>query len=617
MIAGHIEQDLTPSIISIKNQLNKGIIGIRKKENKQKFNQIIKGDELYIFARDFGLFAKITFKSKPEFVEVKDKYTDTFKYETKEGYIIWTKSEFPNECYEKYVPVENSEISPEEILLSIFRNNLKEKQRELIKEGLTEIDQNIIHLLKKHYINIPADICKSDPNTLEFLFNSFYINDEADPHIYENLMGNKSPAIIKVFKFLYACDLFKKNPNGNETLEKHLDELYRDHSPISNTFLFKIMANLKVLGILNEKPSANDDNKNSSSYLCHGEGELSMIQFYEKIIRYAHNHEPVLIYGHTGTGKTLVAKQIHYYYKKFIGKEKHCEFKNCNLTTLAKDHLEATLFGYPKGAFTGATNDTAGVFVPSDWNRKNNGKCHQDVVFIDEAAELPINIQNALLKVVEDKKFYRFNEQTSPKSFEGKIVFATNKRLDSLVEQGKFKFDLLHRINVFKLETQPLYGNRKLIEMILERHCGTKVFDPEALEMFHVCEWNGNIRELKNVCINVNALDNIYIFKQDLEGKLPDPLKKNFLKDTENLFNNYNTIESFEEEFITPMAVYFLQKFLIEKKKQFLKTSKSAENRKGRRSGYLSHIIRDPNTSNMNRYLKNLGVDPDPEISDE
>lgn len=200
---------------------------------------------------------------------------------------------------------------------------------------------------------------------------------------------------------------------------------------------------------------------------------------------------PLLITGETGTGKSFLAKKI--YDSSRIYKEK---FLTAHLASLKEDLLESELFGYKKGAFTGAVEGKNGYF-------KDVGS---GTLFLDEIGELSLEAQKKLLYLLEEKKFTPLGA-TQSQDFCGRIIMATNKNLKALVDQGLFREDLYYRVAIFKLELPSLRENpEQLVQSIQELLSKLKItyqrpychLSDEAFNYLLKSQWKGNFRELKN-----------------------------------------------------------------------------------------------------------------------
>jgi len=201
---------------------------------------------------------------------------------------------------------------------------------------------------------------------------------------------------------------------------------------------------------------------------------------------------PLLITGDTGSGKELIAQFMHYEVGEASG-----EYIAVNCSNMNKELFEAELFGYEKGAFTGADPKGKQGYI----QQAANG-----TLFLDEISEIDLNIQSKLLRVLETGEFYKVGGRNKQKT-QCRIVFATNKNLHDLVKKGEFREDLYYRLNIVSVEVPPLKQRREeIIPMVLffikqmnsEWSKKIKYIEAQVLKLLYAYKWPGNIRELKN-----------------------------------------------------------------------------------------------------------------------
>lgn len=217
-----------------------------------------------------------------------------------------------------------------------------------------------------------------------------------------------------------------------------------------------------------------------------------MQKIFEILPVIASSDATVLIEGPTGTGKDLLAKIIHNTSERADRK-----LIKVNCASLPDNLLESEMFGYVKGAFTGADRDKPGRFQLADGG----------TIFLDEIGDLPLPLQAKLLRVIEDREFYALGSRQTTQ-VDVRIISATNQNLKHMVDEKKFREDLYYRLNVMRLEIPALKDRKSdlplLIEHILKRICTTKHtdisrIDESAMEVLLNYDYPGNVRELENI----------------------------------------------------------------------------------------------------------------------
>jgi DNA-binding NtrC family response regulator len=213
-------------------------------------------------------------------------------------------------------------------------------------------------------------------------------------------------------------------------------------------------------------------------------------QLLQLIDRVKDSDAPALIAGESGTGKELVARALH-----FQSKRKDMPFIALNCATLKPELLENELFGHVAGAFTGATAKKDGLLSIA-----NNG-----TLFIDEIADMDLNVQASLLRVIETGEFRPLGSTKEQKT-NVRIVAAANRDLTAEVQHKKFREDLFYRLSVIVIQTPPLRGHLEdiplLVSLFLQRSATGKqvAFSKEAIDVLQQHSWKGNVRELYNIC---------------------------------------------------------------------------------------------------------------------
>ena len=212
-----------------------------------------------------------------------------------------------------------------------------------------------------------------------------------------------------------------------------------------------------------------------------------MHKFMSLVDRVASHTETVLITGETGTGKELIARSVHHYSSR-----RSRPWVDINCAALPENLVESELFGYEKGAFSGADSSKPGLFELAD----------KGTLFLDEIGELQLQTQVKLLRVLDGQPFYRLGGHRKIK-VDVRIVAATNQDLEAAVTQGKFRRDLFHRLSQFQLRVPPLRERPEdivaLAEHFLKLKAPLKHFSDQAISALLSHSWPGNIRELRNL----------------------------------------------------------------------------------------------------------------------
>jgi two-component system, NtrC family, nitrogen regulation response regulator GlnG len=217
----------------------------------------------------------------------------------------------------------------------------------------------------------------------------------------------------------------------------------------------------------------------------------AMQDVFRSIGRLARSSMTVLITGESGTGKELVARALHRH-----GPRAGKPFVALNTSAIAADLLESELFGHERGAFTGADSRRIGRFEQAD----------RGTLFLDEIGDMSPGLQTRLLRVLAESEFYRVGGQTSI-TVDVRVIAATHQDLGRAVQEGRFREDLYHRLNVMRIDIPPLRQRREDIPLLLthylqdaarELHTPAKSVNSEAVERLAAYDWPGNVRQLVN-----------------------------------------------------------------------------------------------------------------------
>ncbi|MFJ3074129.1 MULTISPECIES: nitrogen regulation protein NR(I) [Pseudomonas] len=240
----------------------------------------------------------------------------------------------------------------------------------------------------------------------------------------------------------------------------------------------------------------------------------AMQEVFRAIGRLSHSNITVLINGESGTGKELVAHALHRHSPRAAS-----PFIALNMAAIPKDLMESELFGHEKGAFTGAANLRRGRFEQADGG----------TLFLDEIGDMPADTQTRLLRVLADGEFYRVGGHV-PVKVDVRIIAATHQNLESLVQAGKFREDLFHRLNVIRIHIPRLADRREDIPALARHFLGRaaqelavepKLLKPETEEFIRNLPWPGNVRQLENTCRWITVMASS---REVLVGDLPPEL---------------------------------------------------------------------------------------------
>lgn len=232
-----------------------------------------------------------------------------------------------------------------------------------------------------------------------------------------------------------------------------------------------------------------------------------MQEIYRLIKKASENDVTVLVRGESGTGKELVAQQIHR-----LSRRGQKQFVTVNCAALPETLLESELFGYEKGAFTGATQTHRGKF-----EQANGGS-----IFLDEIGDMSLSTQAKILRVLQSREIYRLggNEKNI---VDVRIIAATHQNLEEMEKEGKFRQDLYYRLNVFPIFIPPLRERKEdipaLVHHFIEKSAA-KGIDRRALATLMDYEWPGNVRELQNAIERAAIVCNGIIQADDLPGNI-------------------------------------------------------------------------------------------------
>ena len=264
-----------------------------------------------------------------------------------------------------------------------------------------------------------------------------------------------------------------------------------------------------------------------------------MVRVFKMVDKVADSEATILIQGDSGTGKELIAREIHYRSRRASG-----PFVSINCGAIPRDLLESNLFGHVKGSFTGAVKDSPGLFLVAEGG----------TFFLDEVGEMPLATQVKLLRALQEREIIPVGGTQSVK-IDCRLVAATNVDLEREVSEGRFRADLFFRLNVIPLRMPALRQRRDdiplLVDHFLKRHAkgGTpKIVSKEAMDLLLKYDWPGNVRELENVMERSLILDEGGVIKPE---DLPDKIRFGHSQKGSLVIDSPNmTLEELEKEYI-------------------------------------------------------------------
>ncbi len=257
-------------------------------------------------------------------------------------------------------------------------------------------------------------------------------------------------------------------------------------------------------------------------------GESKGIQLVrQKIEKVADKNVTVLIRGESGTGKDLVARLIHLRSKRRV-----YPFINVNCAAIPSELLESELFGYAKGAFTGASRDNTGKFEKAD----------KGTIFLDEIGTLSLYLQSKILQVLEEKKLVRLGG-VKEMPIDVRIITATNSNLEKSIIANEFRSDLYYRLNIISIIIPPLRERKEdiflLTNYFMDKYCNELKkrrvkLDNSIQEHFQGYDWPGNVRELENIVKGIITFQKTDVIYSDLKFKRSIERRKEARQNVDN-----------------------------------------------------------------------------------
>lgn len=401
-----------------------------------------------------------------------------------------------------------------------------------INEGYTQLSgikekdilgKNMEEVWKNHYVPADSDVFvvlenESIPSYAEMIVKSGNGYDVGSPY----------PVSILTLKKKRKTSVITTLQNTNKIVSMTGIPVFDEVGEIKK--IYTIIRDLTDLYDMKKKLSEAENDKkrfiNELKYHRNNELQTDLIgksrqisELRETIYSIAGADATVLITGETGVGKEIVAREL---YKN--SNRKNNAYVKINCSAITETLLESELFGYEKGAFTGAQNkEKLGLFEIAD-----NG-----TLLLDEIGDMPMHLQSKLLRVIQEKELRRVGGEKTRK-IDVRIIAATNQDLKQMIKDGKFREDLYYRLNVIPLVIPPLRERKEDISVLVDffadrfnkKHSKSKFIDRSAIESLMEYDWPGNIRELENIIERLIIIGNGNIVLQsDIErilGKSSD-----------------------------------------------------------------------------------------------
>jgi two-component system, NtrC family, response regulator HydG len=408
----------------------------------------------------------------------------------------------------------------------------------------------------KHSAGIEILVVDDSPETVELIKRNL---EAAEYQVYSATNVQSAVKLLHVLKVdLVITDLRMPGENGLE-LVRHVTENYKDVGTLVITGFPSIQGAVESIRIGAEeylvKPFTDEElfrsvdrvlsrtlrktkgeTKNpTTNFGIIGESE-GMLSVFNTISKARNTNATVLINGESGTGKELVARALHY-----GSNGSAAPFVPVNCGGIPDTLLESELFGFVKGAFTGASETRAGFFQTADGG----------TIFLDEISNTSLAMQAKLLRILQDKEFYMVGSK-KPIKVNVRIVAATNVDLLQLVKKGSFREDLYYRLNIISIDLPPLRARNGdillLLDFFLKRYVrelarNTMQFSPKALKSLIAYDWPGNVRELQNL------VHRLVIMADDNTIDTPD-LPESFRFSVSRGNNLKRTLSEVEKEYI-------------------------------------------------------------------
>jgi DNA-binding NtrC family response regulator len=502
VLVAPIEEQLLPAVDNALRQIKNGIIGLRNEENRRKIQALSidqPGLPALIFARDFGFCAQLLLKpgiKQP--VRTPSRFMP-FASEVAAGW-----AELAPGSIKLLYPKEPlaSEGVVSEMLPLLNEANI----REAFKEGMTVIADNAVW---EGLLALARDSSRPEPFeavSAETAWNRIQSGEIQAASAVEEVLHSGRGGKRWIYQdeelrgLVAKCLALPETGREEESYLRFVAGLQAFHQlQVDNAVQL-------ISEAYRSRFSCSWINEALARVLFVGEGarafkgkQESVYDVYTGILRAARSDRPVLIVGDRGTGKELVAREIHRF-----SRPGH-PLVAINIGALTGDIVHSELFGHEKGVLAGAERANIGAF----------GRAAEGTLFIDEIGNADLKVQKKLLRVIEYGRYYQVGGETEL-DCKARILCATNRDLSQLVKQNGFMEDLLHRISVFQIQLKPLREMGSDVVRLLEAELPGVAFGEDARELLGAYDWPGNFRELKAVAERIRATERKYIFREDL-----------------------------------------------------------------------------------------------------
>lgn len=410
----------------------------------------------------------------------------------------------------------------------------KAKAKESFKKSISILEQiGAKFELGKAYLEAGESNCFDFFERVQYLGRAKGIFEELDSGYHEGLVQ------LAISKLLFDNEELEKSLLFLNDAEKIFKELEEDKE------LSSILSLRKIIERASGKSESTIDAKSRYTFSYIITQNQKMLDLLEKVKRVKDSDLTILLEGETGTGKDLLAKTIHY-----ESKRKNRKFVVAQCSAIPDTLLENALFGHAKGAYTGATESSVGLFEEASGG----------TLYLDEIAEIPLSTQVKLLRAIDEKEITRIGE-TKPRKIDVRIISSTSRNLTERVSGGLFRQDLYFRLNALSFKLPPLRERKEDIFILMEHFLKENGWRKDAIifldnsefvERVREYDWPGNVRELKHEIEKLVALTetmdeiNLDLWKERF-NQLPDDSEKPSLYEEVTEFEKTKIIKALEQ----------------------------------------------------------------------